>query len=326
MISQHTGAKALRAVVLTAVAALLAGLTWASWLDGVTYRPFQPYEPGRLADATASIIPLSGAALREGEAGSTPALWPAGADLVRWDDSHFSLGLVPTASPSEPATRIARAGWEHSAPDWPFPFDTPNEPEEDGNQALAVNTTDGSEEYSVEFDLVWAEDGEPVDTRNEAYAFASCTGCAAVAVGFQVVLVEERAEVIAPENHSAAVNYECTECRTHALASQLVVAADDSLCTDSMDRLSALWDEIEEYGRSLEYGRNLQNIPLSEIESRLEAYKAQIIAIVQADPGATPDSAATSPETATPSPKLGSTADTGATAPAAELQPSPSSV
>jgi putative peptide zinc metalloprotease protein len=181
-----------------------------------------------------------------------------------------------------------------------FPFDPPGEPEEDDNQALAVNTRDGSEKYRVEFDLVWAEDGEPVDTRNEAYAFASCTGCAAVAVGFQVVLIAEPAEVIAPKNHSAAVNFECTECITHALASQLVLIMDGPPRTEVTERLSELWDEIEEYGRSLDYGSNLQNIPLSQIESRLEAYKKQITAILQADLKGTPDGAATSTETATP--------------------------
>jgi putative peptide zinc metalloprotease protein len=205
-----------------------------------------------------------------------------------------------------------------------------------------VNTTDGSEEYSVEFDLVWSEDGEPVTTTNEAYALASCAGCAAVAVGFQVVLIEGQAEAIAPENHSAAVNYECTECLAHALANQLVLTVDDSLCTDWMERLSVLWDEIDEYSRNLEYGGNLQNIPLSEIQSRLETYKEQIIAIVQPGPSATPDGAPTSTETATPgpAPALGDpppssvptveapapTADTGGTVPAAEPQPSTTSV
>jgi putative peptide zinc metalloprotease protein len=175
-----------------------------------------------------------------------------------------------------------------SAPAWAFPFDPPDEPEEDGNQALAVNTTDGSAAYSVEFSLVWAEDGDPVDTKNEAYAFAHCTGCAAVAVGFQVVLVEERAEIIAPQNHSAAVNYNCLECHTNALANQLVLSVGCGLSDDRMDQLSALWDEIDAYGRNLEYSTNLQDVPLSEIQSRLEAYKQRIIAIVQADPDATP--------------------------------------
>ena len=319
-------------VVLTAVAALLTGLTWSWWPDGGPYRPVQPYERGTLADTTTSVVPQSGAALRDGNARSTVAFWPAGADLPRRDDSQLSTVLVPAASPGEPATRIAPASWESPAPPWVFPFDRPDAPEDDGNQALAVNTTDGSVTYSVEFDLVWAEDGEPVETRNEAYAFANCTGCAAVAVGFQVVLIEEQSDVIAPENHSAAVNYNCLECHTYALASQLVLTVDCALNDDGMEQLSELWTEIDEYGS------NLENVPLSEIQSRLEAYKEQIIAIVQADTSDTTDGAATSTEPSPPA--LGDpppssvptveapapTADTGGTAPAAELQPSATSV
>ncbi len=205
----------------------------------------------------------------------------------------LTVGLTGACWPGEgspessPAT--APAGWENPAPDWVFPFDPPATPDEDDNQALAVNTADGSAMYSVEFALVWSHDGGPVDTRNEAYALASCTGCAAVAVGFQVVLIEGPADAIAPENHSAAVNYECTECLTNALASQLVLTVDHSLRTDWTEQLSDLWDEIDDYGRSLEDSGNLQDVPLSEIEPRLEAYKAQIIAIV--NPAPTPSTA-----------------------------------
>jgi putative peptide zinc metalloprotease protein len=199
-----------------------------------------------------------------------------------------------------------------SAPSWVFPFDRPAAPEAGGNQALAVNTTDGSVKYSVAFALVWAEDGEPVDATNEAYAFASCSGCAAVAVGFQVVLIVGQADVIVPENLSAAANYNCLECLTYALASQLVLTLDGPLGEDSMARLNALWAEIAAYGR------NIQNVPLSEIQARLAAYKEQITAIIKADPSATKAGTATSAETASPGPTPGWTAPAspGSTAPA----------
>ncbi len=222
-------------------------------------------------------------------AGLTGAAWPDGGTYG--PDRHASMVPAPAASHTAPAMRISPAGWENPAPPWAFPFDQPAEPGEGGNQALAVNTTDGSVAYSAEFDLVWADDGEPVATRNEAYAFANCTGCTAVAVGFQVVLILEQPDVIAPENHSAAVNYNCLDCHTQALASQLVLTVGRGLSDDGVEQLSELWDEIDGYGR------NLQDVPPSEIQSRLEAYKAQITAIVQADPNATEDGSATSTET-----------------------------
>jgi putative peptide zinc metalloprotease protein len=153
-----------------------------------------------------------------------------------------------------------------------------------------VNTSDGSVDYSAEFALVWAEDGDPVGTKNEAYAFASCTGCTTVAVGFQVVLIEEQTDVIAPQNLSRAINYNCTECTTYALAHQLVLSLGGPLNDDSMEQLSALWCDIEEYGEDLE------DVPLAEIQNQLEAYKEQITRIVQADPSATEDGIAMSIE------------------------------
>jgi hypothetical protein len=248
-----------RILALTAAAALLAGLTSVLLPDGAAYAA----------------------------AGQDEGAVPAGAATPVSSQPGV---LLPTASPGEPAMPIARAGGDDQDPSWVFPFDPPGDPEEDGNQALAINTTDGEVNYSVEFALVWAEDGDPVETKNEAYAFASCTGCTTVAVGFQVVLIEEPTDLIAPKNLSAAVNYACPECNTNALANQLVLSLRGPLNDDSREQLSALWCEISGYGRDLE------GVPLSEIQNRLEAYKAQITTIVQADPGTTEDDVAMSVE------------------------------
>ncbi|SLK07073.1 M50 family metallopeptidase [Arthrobacter sp. P2b] len=289
-----------RTAAMAAVAALLAGLGWAWWPDGGTYRPVQPYERGTLADATSSIVPQGSTVLREGRSGTTVALWPEDAAKPTRENPQLSMVLVP-AEKSGSGTASAATAAGTAAPSWVFPFDRPAAPEEDGNQALAVNTTDGSVTYSVAFALVWAEDGEPVDTRNEAYAFANCTGCAAVAVGFQVVLIVGEADVIVPENLSAAANYNCVDCLTYALASQLVLTMDGPLGTSSLEQLNALWAEIAEYGR------NIQNVPLSEIQARIAAYKEQITAIIKADPSATRT-------TGTPAP-TGTAAPTGTNAP-----------
>jgi putative peptide zinc metalloprotease protein len=292
---QKTRGKALqRTAAMSVIAALLAGLAYAWWPDGGTYRPVQPYERGTLADATTSIFPTRTAGLREGESGRTVALWPEGAAKPTRENPQLSMVLVPVENPANASGSAPTAAGISAAPSWVFPFDQPAAPRNDGNQALAVNTTDGSVSYSVAFALVWAEDGEPVDTRNEAYAFASCTGCAAVAVGFQVVLIVGQADVIVPENLSAAANYNCLDCLTYALASQLVLTLDGPLSEAGMTQLTALWAEIAEYGR------NIQNVPLSEIRTRLASYKEQLTAIIRSDPSATRDSSA--PATGTPAP------------------------
>jgi len=174
--------------------------------------------------------------------------------------------------------------------------------------------------YDVAFALVWAEDGEDVRNTNEAYAFASCKDCAAVAVGFQVVLIVGQADVIVPENLSTAANYNCVRCLTYALASQLVLTLDGPLSPEGMSRLSVLWQQIAEYGR------NLQNVPLSEIQGKLEGFKEQIMEIVRTDPSASPGATGTPTAPATVSPGATQTPTPGATeqpAPAETVAPAP---
>ncbi|MDR7161562.1 hypothetical protein [Arthrobacter sp. BE255] len=271
-----------RATAMAVLAALAGGLAWAWWPGADAYRPVQPYERGTLADVTTAVFPTQQySALREGQAGNTVALWPAGAARPTRENPQLSMVLVPHSGFTGTGAPGGSVPGGAPAPSWVFPFDQPAAPEGDGNQALVVNTEDGSVDYDVAFALVWAEDGKPVDTTNEAYAFASCTDCAAVAVGFQVVLIVGQADVIVPENLSAAANYNCARCLTYALASQLVLTLDGPLSDGSTSRLNALWAEIAEFGR------NLQNVPLSEIQERLTAFKEQIIGIVQADPSVT---------------------------------------
>ena len=93
---------------------------------------------------------------------------------------------------------------------WVFPFDKPLPPAEGDNQALAVNTKDGSVTYDLAFALVWAE-GDEVLNVNEAHAYASCSNCVAVAVAFQVVLIMDDAQVVVPQNLAVSANYDCYE-------------------------------------------------------------------------------------------------------------------
>lgn len=303
----RTRGKALqRGTAVAAVAALIAGLAWAWWPGAETYRPVQSYERGTLSDATTAIFPASSAGrMKEGQAGRTVALWPKDARKPTREDPQLSMVLVPRQSgAAAPAGAAGSSPAAPPAPSWVFPFDKPPAPQEGNNQALAVNTTNGSVTYDVAFALVWADDGQDVQTRNEAYAFASCADCAAVAVGFQVVLIVGQTDVIVPENLSAAANYNCVRCLTYALASQLVLTLDGPLSADGMTKLDALWQQIADFGR------NLRNVPLAEIQDRLSAFKAQIVEVIKADPSATKGKApGTSPTPgATTQPTPGSTA------------------
>lgn len=258
-----------RALAGVVALAVVAGLAWSWWPQPGTYRPVQAYERGTLADAVSSTL-RSGvpATLQEGREGAGQAVWPQGDALPTAEEPELAVVMVPRSG--QP-----RGGQE--PPTWVFPFNRPLPPGEGGNQAMAVNTTDGSTLYDVAFALVWA-DRDTVANTNEAYALASCAGCQTVAVAFQVVLVLGNAHVVVPENVAAAVNYSCVQCVTAALATQLVVTLSGPLTEQSTADLGALWKEIAAFGESI------RGVPLSELQDRLTEYERQILAIVQQDP------------------------------------------
>ena len=259
-----------RALAGAVALAVVAGLAWSWWPQPGTYRPVQAYERGTLADAVSSTL-RSGVptTLQEGREGAGRAVWPQGAALPTAAEPELAVVMVPR--PGQ-----AQAGGQ-PLPTWVFPFNRPMPPGEGGNQAMAVNTTDGSKLYDVAFALVWA-DGDTVTNTNEAYALASCAGCQTVAVAFQVVLIVGNAHVVVPENVAVAVNYSCVQCVTAALATQLVVSLAGPLSAQSMADLAELWKEISAFGASIE------GVPLSELQERLTEYERQILAIVQQDP------------------------------------------
>jgi putative peptide zinc metalloprotease protein len=256
-----------RSLSFVLVAVLIGAVAFAWWPHADRYRPIEAYEGGTLATMVTAVTP-DRPGIREGERGETVALLPGQESLPGPDDPELAVVLVPRDDASDDAS---------VAPSWVFPFNRPDAPSNEDSQALAVATEDGSVVYDVAFALVWA-DGDRVDTTNEAYAFANCTGCAAVAVSFQVVLIAGQASVIVPQNLSAAVNYDCVECVTFALASQLVVTLDGPLADSSKTELERLWVEIAEFGNSI------RDRPLSELAKALEGYKSRILEILRADP------------------------------------------
>jgi putative peptide zinc metalloprotease protein len=329
-----------RALAAGTALALLAGLAWAWWPGDDTYRPIRPSERGTVLDAVpasvASRLPLvsraapvaTKPALREGQTGATQTLWTGPGQPPPKDQAQLALVLVPSDNAPQSAQAAQAADGTPAAaaaPTWVFPFDQPGAPGAGDNQALAVNTTDGSTTYDVAFALVWANDGSVANT-NGAYAFASCTACTTVAVGFQVVLVLGQADVVVPQNISGAVNYACVQCMTYALAQQLVLTLDGPLSGAGTAAIEAVWAQIQQFGKTI------QDVPLSDIQSTLAGYEQQIVDIVKSEaagqtptpspPSDVPSGAATDAPTSTPAPTGGTatsdptaTDGTGVTAP-----------
>ena len=256
--------------------------------DGGTQDPAPP------AEGTATEAPRT-------QTSGEPAPSPADGGTT---DSPTTEAPAPDASASPGTT-----GEDDT---WVFPFDKPLAPEEGDNQALAVNTTDGTVTYDLAFALIWA-DGDEVTSVNEAHAYASCSDCVAVAVAFQVVLISEDAQVVVPQNLAVAANYDCYQCITAAVANQLVLTVPGEPGEEQLRALAGVWSRL------IEFGRGIAGYSLAEITEQLETFKSEIITILGGAPViATQPSPTTSPSDGTSEPA--SPAD-GSTSPT----PSPSS-
>jgi putative peptide zinc metalloprotease protein len=303
-----------RGLAALVAAGVLVGVAWAWWPHPGAYRPVQPDEGGTLPQIVSAAVSTAstGSTGSPGSPGSTPTgAEPAGLTdgqygriVTGWADGEprptreqprLALVLVPrgydstTAAGGPDAPAVGATGTDQASYPWVFPFDKPLAPSEGDNQALAVTTTDGTTTYDVAFALVWVEGDVPALNRNEAYAFASCTNCAAVAVGFQVVLVVGENHVAAPQNISAAVNYDCVNCLTYALAMQLFVTVPGPLSEAAKAELDELWAQITEFGE------NIEDVPIIEIQARLTGYEQQILQIIERDQGPLTPGAPSSP-------------------------------
>jgi putative peptide zinc metalloprotease protein len=90
------------------------------------------------------------------------------------------------------------------------------------NTAIAINTTNGSSVFKFAFAIRHVM-GSIVDETNAAVAYSSCTDCRTTAIAIEIVLVEGNPTTFTPTNIAVAVNYQCTLCNTFAAAYQFVV-------------------------------------------------------------------------------------------------------
>ncbi|ULE32315.1 hypothetical protein [Mycobacterium sp. IDR2000157661] len=304
------GRPSLRLLAGLAGAAALAGIAVAWWPNADNYRPIDASERGTLSDIIYALrVEKMGDSQRSvqqasqpvavsrplsvGQRGVMPTLWDTRTAPPTFRTPQLALILVPR-QPS--LARANGGGYIIASPQsmpsdqgWVFPFDKPLAPEEGDNQSLAINTTDNTVVYDAAFALVWQTDEEHAMNVNEAHAYASCENCAAVAVAYQVVFVidtvEDNDNVAVPQNLAGALNYDCVNCVTYALARQLFVTLDEDLSPDAKAELQQLWSEIADYGEQIANGE----VDVNEIDGRLADYTKQIMVIVEEDqPGTFP--------------------------------------
>lgn len=119
--------------------------------------------------------------------------------------------------------------------------------------------------------------GDVVDNGNVARAVSQdCTGCRAVAVAFQAVLIPGTPTTVVPENGAAAFNVACTGCTTAAFAYQYVVRTDGAteLSDAGEDAVAQVRRQVRDVTRS--------GLTPAEIDARLDVLEAQFRAAVDA--------------------------------------------
>jgi putative peptide zinc metalloprotease protein len=142
------------------------------------------------------------------------------------------------------------------------------------NAAVAVNLKDGAELLRFAFKVVRANQ-EVVDQSNAAVAYASCEECRTIAVAFQVVLVVSDPEIVTPKNVGLAVNYECTACETLASAYQFVYSVPRGFhfSAEAKREIARIRNALRELIRS---GR-----PVDEMNAEIDALADELRAIIR---------------------------------------------
>lgn len=331
--------------VMRALAVLLGGAVFCAvayaWSPhSGNYRPIQPWERGTIGDiayalgmermseprrTTAAASPAAASkALVKGQRGVMQAVWDTRTPPPTFTQPQLAVILVPKMPPGATVGGGGGVAGGAFAPattadqGWVFPVSKPLAPEPGDTQALAINTTDNTAEYEAAFAMVWVENSDAMNV-NEAQAYASCDSCSAVAVAYQVVFVVDTDDtdnnVAAPQNLAGALNYDCANCLTYALAQQVFITLDRPLTDEEKAKLDEVWAQVKELEARIDE-EDLTLEEVAEIDDQLADYTTQIKEIV-APAMATTTAPSTALQTAsqTAAPAASSTASPTAPAP-----------
>ena len=142
------------------------------------------------------------------------------------------------------------------------------------NAAIAVNTKDGTTVFKVAFAIRHVM-GDVVDQTNGAVAYGSCTDCAAVAVAFEIVLVEGDPSTVTPTNVAIAFNENCDTCVAVAEAYQFVLGTGGIVHFDNEG--NRILSEIRRELHSL----RKEDLTIEELQAKLDDIAARIADVLQ---------------------------------------------
>lgn len=141
------------------------------------------------------------------------------------------------------------------------------------NDAVAVNQKDGKSVFKLAFSVKKAS-GD-IDSQNAAVAYSSCTDCRTVAVALQIVLVAGESDSVTPENMALAINYQCSECETLAAAYQYVFADGQELefTAEGKKRLHNIKKEFHDL-------KQRDDLTLQQLADEIARIAAQVAEVV----------------------------------------------
>ncbi len=137
------------------------------------------------------------------------------------------------------------------------------------NAAISVNTKDGTTVFKVAFAIRHVM-GDVVDETNGAVAYASCTDCAAVAIAFEIVLVEGNPSTVTPTNVAIAINENCDTCVAVAEAYQFVLGTGGLVHFDK-DGNKILTDIRKEL-----HSLKKEDLTIDQLQAELDSIAARI--------------------------------------------------
>jgi len=159
------------------------------------------------------------------------------------------------------ATALLAAGFSAARPAFAHAGD---------NAAIAINTKDGTTVFKVAFAIRHVM-SDVVDETNAAVAYNSCNDCAAVAIAFEIVLVEGSPSVVTPQNISIAINENCTNCVAVAEAYQFVLGGGTGPVHFDKEG-NRILAEIRKELHSL----RKEDLTLDQLQARLDSMSARI--------------------------------------------------
>lgn len=144
------------------------------------------------------------------------------------------------------------------------------------NAAVAINTKDTQSVFRFAFKIRRVA-GDVVDNRNTAFAYASCTDCRTTAIAVQIVLATNHPTTVTPFNNASAINDNCTRCSTFASAHQIVRTTDGPVrfTAAGNDAIAKIRHEI----------RSLEDTELApeEVKARMSAFHRRLVTIVNTE-------------------------------------------